>query len=447
MIPRDRRFALWIAILVVSSSPRTLPAAAAADRLAYEQPLAGLNDPDRERFFRGRALFRQVWTPAPAPDDAIDGLGPTYNRQSCVACHPRNGRGAPPAGPDEPMRTMLVRLSLPGSGPAGGPRPHPAYGDQLNDEAIAGVPAEGRATIAWHDVPHVGPAGVVTRLRAPALRLHDLAFGALDGALFSARVAPAVFGAGLLEAVAQDYILKLAAEAKADGVRGHANVVWDAVTGQPAIGRFGAKANVADLANQVANALLGDLGLTTATHPAQNCPGPQTACRAAPDGGKPEVTAAQAADLAFYLAMLDAPPRRDAAAPAIQRGERTFEAAGCASCHRPTLETAVDARHPLLARRIIHPYTDLLVHDLGPGLADGRPDFAAGGSEWRTAPLWGLGASAAIAEHSTLLHDGRARDVEEAILWHDGEARIARERYEHLAAADRRDLLAFLRSL
>ncbi|HEX9648783.1 MAG TPA: di-heme oxidoredictase family protein, partial [Alphaproteobacteria bacterium] len=276
-----------------------------------------------------------------------------------------------------------------------------------------------------------------------------LAFGPLgDDAMLSPRVAPATIGLGLLEAVPEATILALAdpADADGDGVSGRPNRVAGEVGGGIALGRFGWKANQPSLRRQNAAAALGDIGLTSTLFPDENCAAPQDACRAAKSGGAPELSDAFLDKLTLYTRLLAVPRQRGADAEPVRHGEQLFRAAGCAACHMPTLVTGA---HPLaeLAGQVIHPFTDLLLHDMGEGLADGRPDFAATGREWRTAPLWGLGLVETVNGHTYFLHDGRARNLAEAILWHGGEAEAARERFRALPRGDREALLAFLRSL
>lgn len=423
-------------------------AAPGADREAYSQPLPGLSEKERATFFRGRSLFRQSWVVAPANNSATDGLGPLYNRLACISCHPKNGRGKAPDAPDERMQSMLVRLSVPGVGAHGGPNPHPAYGDQLNEEGIPGVTGEGRAQIHWEDAETlVFPDGERATLRRPRVEFVELAYGALEDFLSSPRVGPSVFGLGLLEAVGTDELQRIAREAKPDGVRGKVNRVWDAARRKTVSGRFGLKANAPNLRQQIAGAFIGDLGITSPLFPRENCMPAQTACRAAPSGGHPELTKQRLDDIEFYLAHLAPPPPRDQERPEVAKGRGVFVQLGCAICHRAELRTAARTRFPLLANRRIAPYTDLLVHDMGAGLADNRPDYRANGQEWRTPPLWGIGLTESINDHRFFLHDGRARGLQEAILWHGGEAETARKRYMALPKEDRARLLAFLGAL
>ncbi|MDH0303363.1 MULTISPECIES: di-heme oxidoredictase family protein [unclassified Pseudomonas] len=421
---------------------------AQAPRMAFAQPMPGLvEDAQLERFFRGRGLFHQAWVIAPSLDTAVDGLGPLYNRITCIACHPRNGRGQAPAQPDEPMRSMLVRLSVEGLGEHGEPAPHPLYGDQLNEQGIPGVPGEGRALLDWEEHPLPLGDDETVMLRKPALRFEALAYGLPGPVRTSARVAPPVFGLGLLEAIEASTLQALADAPKPDGVKGRINQVWSVERKRLEPGRFGLKANQPDLRQQIASAMHGDLGITSPLYPQQNCTSLQRACRQAPVGGEPELDGLQLSDLHYYFAHLAVPARRDRDKPEVIEGERLFAALGCVACHTPSVQTGEHPDFPSLPRQRIEPYSDLLLHDMGEGLADGREDFRASGREWRTPPLWGLGLSQTVAPGSGYLHDGRARSLSEAILWHGAEAEAARERYRQLPRTARQALEAFLMSL
>lgn len=421
---------------------------AEANREAFAEPLAGMDDQAQlERFFRGRGLFRQAWVIAPSRDEAVDGLGPLYNRITCIACHPKNGRGQAPVNEQSPMRTMLVRLSLPGRDAHGGPLAHPAYGDQLNELGIPGVRGEGQARILWQEKPVTLAAGENVSLRRPQLKFSDLAYGPLGDVRTSARVGTPVFGLGLLETVSATTLQRMADESKPDGVRGRVNKVWSVERQRLEVGRFGLKANQPDLNQQIASALHGDLGLTSRLYPQENCTAQQTVCQQALSGGQPEVDAMQLGELHFYLSHLAPPPRRDRDNPEVKKGERLFAEAGCSLCHRPQLSTGVHPDYKVLSQRKIEPYTDLLLHDMGEGLADGREDYLATGREWRTPPLWGVGLIEQINPGAGYLHDGRARNLTEAVLWHGGEAVVARQRFVALPSAQREALLTFLRSL
>lgn len=446
-----------IALALVAASlgiaAETPPAGGAStvvdtSREAYGQPSPVMPRTLRDTFFRGRGLFRQVWVVAPALDRDVSGLGPMFNRPSCAACHLKNGRGRAPDASGEKMTTMLVRLSLPGEDAHGAPHPHPAYGDQLNDSAVPGIAAEGQARLRWHEHAERFADGEEIRLRRPEVVFSELAYGPLgDNILISPRIAPPVFGLGLLEAVPEQALLDLAALPKPHGVRGRPNRVWDPEQGRSIIGRFGWKANAGTLRQQTAAAFLGDLGITSPPLPQENCTQPQTACRGAPSAAHPELEDARLQSVVLYQQMLAVPARRNVGDPQVMHGEKLFGRAGCESCHVPGLRTALDAALPMLAGQTIRPYSDLLLHDMGEGLADGRPDHLASGREWRTPPLWGIGLSETVNGHAAYLHDGRARSLAEAILWHGGEATAAREAFRHMDRTERDALLRFLQSL
>lgn len=424
-----------------------------ATRDAFSQPIPNLTESQRLQFFQGRRLFQQVWLISPSSSEesaAIDGLGAVYNRLSCSACHPKNGRGQPPETPDSEMRSMLVRLSIPGQNPHGGPNPHPVYGDQLNEHGIPKVPGEGRARIQYQEVTEILADGEVVKLRQPTIEFVELNFGEIDkNTLTSPRVAPPIFGLGLLEAIDQATLLSLAdpEDKNHDGISGRVNRVWDVQTQATVLGRFGWKANQPNVAQQIAGAFIGDLGITSHLFPTENCTEAQSACRHAVSGGQPELSAQQLENITFYHFALAVPSRRNADDPQVKVGEQLFSQLKCDACHTPTLTTGEFPQLPALAHQPIHPYTDLLLHDMGTQLADGRPDYEATGQEWRTPPLWGMGLIEKINGHSTLLHDGRARNVLEAILWHDGEAKTSKEAVKKLSKTDRAALLQFLNSL
>ncbi|PWC78848.1 di-heme oxidoredictase family protein [Azospirillum sp. TSH64] len=457
-----RRIVLLAAALLVAATPLRADEAVTVPvqgRDAFSRPLPALDPVHRAAFHAGRSLFQQVWTVGPSevrPD--LDGLGPLFNRQSCIACHAKNGRGEPPEGESDSMRSTLVRLSVPGGGAGdkagGAPRPHPVYGDQFNPDGIPGVPGEGRATLVWSERIDRLADGTPVALRRPDLRLSTLGYGPLGPEVMtSVRMAPPIVGLGLLEAVPEADLLALADpdDRDGDGVRGRVNLVWDAARGAFSVGRFGLKANQPSLRQQNAGAFDGDLGLTSTLFAHHGCTAAQTACRAAAgeDTGRvePELSDEQLDLVTLYTRALAVPARRNADDPLVRVGEGLFAAIGCAACHTPTLRTGPSPALPELAGRTIHPYTDLLLHDMGEGLADGRPDFQATGRQWRTPPLWGLGLTAVVTDHPTYLHDGRARTPLEAILWHGGEAEPAREAVRRMPSLNRKALLVFLDSL
>ncbi|MGQ2965601.1 di-heme oxidoreductase family protein [Methylophilus sp.] len=412
---------------------------------AYTKPYPGLTDPLALKAFQdGRTLFRQVWTIQGGEDQRFSGLGPLYSRFSCVACHPGNGRGFAPDGPAQAMKTMLVRLSV--QDPLQGSLPHPVYGEQLNEFGIPGVAGEGRAHISYATITVTLGDGETVQLRQPALSFSELAYGPLDHVMTSARIAPAVFGLGLLDNIADAEILRQAQQRKPKGIAGRPNMVWDIAQQKTVIGKFGWKANVPNLRQQIASAFHGDLGITSSLFAIENCTPQQTDCLAIPTKIMPELSDQQLDDIQFYLAAL-AVPQAEAPGQALQRGAALFRQAQCLACHSDQLRTGQSASIALLNQRSISPYTDLLLHDMGEGLADHRPDFAANGREWRTPPLWGIGLAKQVHPEAGFLHDGRARSLQEAILWHDGEGKTAKQRYMTFSKEERALLLLFLESL
>ena len=415
---------------------------------AYSAPGPTLGAEQLQQFANGSSEFHQRWV-VPVAIGGNWGRGPTSNGEVCTDCHAGNGRGRPPENEEDESVSMLVRLSLPGEGEHGAPRPHPNYGDQLQQQGVLGkVPPEGRVTVVWreHEVRLAG--GDTVRLRFPDVRISRLAYGPLGAdILISPRVSPPVFGMGLLEAIQEENLLEIARRQAALGFKGHPNYVWDAENRETALGRFGWKAGQPSLRQQIAAAFLNDMGVTTRVFPRANCMPVQKACNNSPGVGVPELTDRPFESLNFYMRALAVPARRDLGDARVARGERLFEQAQCAVCHVPEVRTGDYPALPQIGRQVIRPYSDLLLHDMGEGLADGRPEYRAGPRDWRTPPLWGIGLSEKVNGNATLLHDGRARNFAEAILWHGGEAAEARDAFRSMPKREREALLAFLASL
>jgi len=421
-----------------------------ATHKAYAQPAANLDVQNRALFFIGNAFFNSPWVVAPASATARDGLGPLFNARSCDACHNNDGRGRPPEHEGERPVSLVIQFATPVPGENNAPGGDPHYGGNLNPFAIGGVPPEGTVRIQLQELPGKFADGESYTLLSPQYIFEELAYGELAADnQFSPRVAPAVAGMGFLEVVPEAQILERndPDDANGDGISGRPNYVWDHRAGRKVIGRVGWKANQPDIAHQTAGAFSNEIGMSTSLRPDQNCTEVQTACRAAPTGGSPEVSDEIFQHIVGYQQMLGVPARRNIDAPEVRRGARLFLEAGCEACHRATFTTGTVADRPWLSNQTIHPFTDMLLHDMGAKLADGRADFEATGSEWRTPPLWGIGLQQVVNGHTRLLHDGRARDVTEAILWHGGEASRAQEAFRSMSKADRAALLAFIDSL
>ncbi len=417
---------------------------------AFGQPAPGLDRDQELLFFVGNSFFNQNWVSAPASTEARDGLGPLFNARSCAGCHFRDGRGRPPATETEAGTGLLLRVSIPGRAEGGGQRPDPVYGGQIQDLALPGIPAEASLVVDRKDVPGTLADGSVYALEEPAYRLTALGYGEPHPELqVSPRVAPQMIGMGLLEAVPEEFILSRTDpdDTDGDGISGRPNQVWDHASGQSALGRFGWKASQPTVLQQTAGAFLDDMGITTVLRPEENCTTAQEACLQARGGGVPEIEEDDLMKVVLYASSLAVPAMRDPGDPEVVRGSAAFDDIGCSGCHIRTVATGPHPTIPALSDQRIHPYTDLLLHDMGEGLADGRPDFEATGREWRTPPLWGIGLFETVNGHTRYLHDGRARNLSEAILWHGGEAAPARNRYRALDARDRAALLRFLGSL
>jgi CxxC motif-containing protein (DUF1111 family) len=393
---------------------------------AYRQPAANLSDPERARFQAGRSPFDFRWMPPQ--------LGPLFNHNSCLGCHVVNGRGGSQIGMG-PTSQALIRVSLGEGEPEvpGGSVPVPGYGTQLQDHATVGAP-EVRIMLTWIETAFPLGDGELLAVREPRLDVMGFTGTPMpQGTDYSYRVAPPMIGLGLLEAIPEGTLRELADpdDTDHDGISGRLNEVWDPVEHRTRVGRFGWKANSPTLLAQCAAAFAGDIGMSSRIFPETD--------------GNQDLANMQLDDLVFFASTIAVPaaaPRDDKAL----RGRALFGQFGCASCHTPTLETG---EHPIeaLAHQRIHPYTDLLLHDMGDRLTDARTDFLAEGLEWRTPALWGIGLAKQIFPMASYLHDGRARTLDEAILWHGGEAMSAREAFRTASAADRAALIAFLDTL
>ncbi len=420
-----------------------------ATRDAFSLPAPTLSAAHRTQFFVGNSFFNQNWVSAPASAAGRDGLGPLFNARSCSGCHFKDGRGKPPA-PGEPMRSMLMRISIEGEGDHGAPLPDPVYGTQLQGSAIQGVPREADVFVSYRAVSARFPDGEPYELLHPTYHVASLGYGpTADSLRLSPRVAPVIVGLGLLEAIPESVLRALAdpEDADDDGISGRVNVVWDHEAGAVRPGRFGWKAEQPSVRQQTAAAFLGDMGLTSPVFSSENHSERQHAALNLPNGGSPEVSEQALSSVTRYAQSLAVPARRNVDSADVVEGEALFERIGCASCHVPTLQTGAHPDFPELSHQTIHPYTDLLLHDMGEGLSDGRKTFSAEGREWRTPPLWGIGLVEKVNAHTFLLHDGRARNLQEAVLWHGGEAASARKAFEQLTRAERAALLTFLQSL
>ena len=407
----------------------------------FNQSARSLNNAEFRRFGTGALVFDAHFT-------AEQGLGPVFNEDSCLSCH-LDGVVFKEHTDDDPGPGLLLRLSVPGTSEHGGPVPEPTYGLQLQTSKVVGATAEGRLDVEWEYRSGRYPDGTEYELRAPTFTVSDLAGGPLAAdVLTSARIAPPMTGMGLLEAIPVASLEAAAdpEDADGDGISGRLNQVWDSASDSTMAGRFGWKAGQPTVRQQSVGALHDDMGITSPDVP-ENCHNQGSLCTVEPGADdEPEMSATDMDDQVFYNRTIAVPIARNVDDAAVVRGANRFVDVGCSSCHTTTQRSG-DDEVAGLAGQTFHPFTDLLLHDLGDGLADGRPEFEASGQEWRTAPLWALGRRAETTGFSSFLHDGRARDFEEAILWHDGEARASRRAFMALTRQERSDLLAFLAAL
>ncbi|MFI5237609.1 MAG: di-heme oxidoredictase family protein, partial [Ignavibacteriales bacterium] len=400
---------------------------------------ANLSGTTLDKHLEGDFNFEQNFVKAPAPYNS--GLGPLFNNVSCVNCHISDGRGRPPLG-SEDLETMLIRISTDGTGTNGGPNPVPGFGGQLQDKSVFGFEPEGNVIISYSEISGNYPDGTPYSLRKPS---YVLTGQVPSGVNVSPRVAPAVFGLGLLEAISETDILMNTDEsdADADGISGKANFIWDDQIQSPQLGRFGWKANQPNLYQQTAAAYVNDIGVTNPLYQLENCHN-NAVCDSLNDD--PEISNEILESVELYVQTLAVPGRREFDDEEVLAGKELFNSIGCESCHSSEFTTGSHTVSELSNQRIF-PYTDLLLHDMGDDLADNRTDFRADGKEWRTSPLWGIGLINVVNGHTNLLHDGRARNIEEAILWHGGEAQTSKEYFMNLNAANRNRILKFLNSL
>ncbi len=435
-----------------------------ADNEAFSQHSPNISFEQELEFKLGNALFQKIWVFSPASTKASDGLGPLYNARSCQRCHIKDGRGHVPHGADDSAVSMFLRLSIPGDSPASmaavhdyiGTAPDPNYGNQLQDFSPPGMVPEYEFSVSYSDISVEMSGDETVTLRAPTYKASSLGYGPLHAdAKLSPRVAPPMIGLGLLEAIPASDILANADEddADGDGISGRPNLVWSKEFDQVMLGRFGLKAGQPTVHQQSAAAFSGDIGISTPLYPAPwgECTEAQTACRNGRHGDGDargtEIDQPNMDLVTFYSRNLGVPTRRDLDDPQVLRGKKVFYDTGCSSCHTPKFVTHRLTDRPEQSFQLIWPYSDLLLHDMGDGLADNRPEARATGREWRTPPLWGLGLTKQVSDQAGYLHDGRARTLTEAILWHGGEAQPARDSVVQLAPKDRAALIRFLESL
>lgn len=411
---------------------------------AFSYQVNGLNSDESLQFFVGNSFFNQNWVESPSSTEARDGLGPLFNAKSCAGCHFRDGRGAPYKG-----QGLLFRLGTP-AGNADGSIADAIYSGQLQDHGISTVTEEGGMTIQYVEITGNYDDGTPYTLRKPVYTISGQNYGSLtSGIMISPRIAQHMSGLGLLELIPEERILTLADphDYNNDGISGKANYVYDVVTSGWSLGRFGWKANVPSIPQQVAGAFNGDIGITSSLFPNENHTSNQPSCNGLPNGGTPEISDENLAAVILYSRTLAVPAQRNPLDMDIKAGKYLFAQLNCIGCHTSRHTTGTGGSINALKNIVIRPYTDLLLHDMGEGLADNLPNYRATGREWRTAPLWGLGMVSIVNSHTYFLHDGRARSFEEAILWHGGEAEKSQKKFKALSKKQREQVVKFLESL
>ncbi len=417
---------------------------------AFGIVLPGLTTEQRVDFGLGDRIFMQTFSEQ-------SGLGPRFNARACSNCHFRDGRGRPLAESTDVdaafSRGFLIRLSVEGTAPDGGPKPAPIYGGQLQDRGLDALGGEAKVRVQWVKKQGTYPDGSTYELQVPNYSFYEEKFGSLEGMMFSPRVGGQTIGLGFVDALTEEQILANADEndIDGDGISGKANYVWNVKAQKKTIGKFGWKANAPTLEQQIAGALSGDMGITTSLFPDQNCPPEQTDCQAVVDAndsaGKIELKDEKLAQLTAYQATLAVPARLHARSKKVLKGKGLFHELNCIKCHRVGFKVEKSDLVPQIDGTVFNPYSDFLLHDMGEDLADNRPDYLADGREWRTQPLWGIGMIKTVNGHTSLLHDGRARNIEEAILWHGGEAEASKKKFMELSRQDRQAVLSFVNSL
>ena len=410
---------------------------------AFGMPAPNLTGVDYDLHVEGDFEFNRAFVTAPATING--GIGPIFNNTSCVSCHPRDGRVAFPSDINA-LSGFFLRTSIPGIAENGGPVAVPGYGTQIQNQAIYGYQPEAKFAVTYTSITHTFTDGTQIVLQKPNYSLTNTYMSVPSDILLSPRLGSPIFGLGLLEVIPESEILanQDVYDSNGDGISGKANYVWNSVSQQTQLGRFGWKANTATILEQCAGAYNGDMGITSYVKPYETGWGQNNGSDGLEDD--PEITQAELDAVTFYTQTLGVPAPRNIENESVKKGAKIFETLDCSKCHIPKVTTG-NSSITVLSNQVIYPYTDMLLHDMGEDLADHRPDFLADGYEWRTRPLWGIGLTHVVNGHTHFLHDGRAKNLTEAILWHGGEAENAREKFKKLNSNDRQALLDFLNSL
>lgn len=419
---------------------------------AFSHPMSGTTGQLRRDFNVGNSFFNKVWVSSTAATTARDGLGPIYNAVACSSCHFKDGRGRglpENAGPVDVSLLFRLRVRVMGSTEV---IAHPVYGGQFQPQGVMGVPGEGVAVVKYEKIKLEYQDGIFAELLKPVYEFIKLNFGPLGTETISSpRVAPQMIGLGLVEAIAEKDIIQNEDpfDADGDGISGRANRVYSVVHHDVRLGRFGWKAGKPSLLEQNAAAFNGDIGITSPLFPKEECTDSQPECLK--NQSENDIPMDRLNLVTIYSALLAVPQRRDFTDGQVTKGRELFHQVNCVSCHTASYTTSADAPAEILKNQRIYPYSDFLLHDMGDALADDSVEVnneeIASTREWRTPPLWGAGLLQTVNGHTRYLHDGRARNLEEAILWHGGEAQKSKEAFMNLSGTEREDLILFLKSL
>ena len=441
-------------VITVDPSEAFLAGSASIDDItnnAFGFQAPNLSSSTLTDFTTGNSFFRDVWVIAPSSTTGRDGLGPMINASSCGTCHTFDGRGKPHDEAFKPNAALLFRLSIDGTDEYGNPNQDTHYGGQFQPVAIPFAKREGDIRITYTEIEGKYPDGTNYSLRKPAYFFDSLQFGSMDASIMvSPRIAQQMPGLGLLEAISEQTILQNADvnDLDGDGISGKPNYVWDSENKITKLGRFGWKANQPSIRQQVAAAFNGDIGITSSLFPSEGLTSEQLEFyKNIPNGGTPELDDKKLKQVVFYSSTLAVPIRRNISDLDVINGKILFSQVGCDKCHLSKIKTGDYAQVPEFSNKTIKPYTDMLLHDMGDGLSDNRPDFEATGNEWRTPPLWGIGMVKVVNKHTFFLHDGRARNFEEAIMWHGGEAEKVKMEFTRLSLKQRQQIISFLENL
>lgn len=416
-------------------------------KMAFSRPIDGMNYDEEDKFILGKSFFRIPWVEAPSATTARDGLGPLFNANTCMHCHPKNGAGVAVDKNGNMNRTYLLRLSHKDSSnkdmlKKNGFEPDSTYGAQLSRNGNYNVPFEAQVLVTYEDINGSYPDGTKYNLRKAHYNITNKNYGEFDkNTIFAPRIGSALIGLGLLERISEANILKFQDinDSDGDGISGKANYAYNPETKKIELGRFTWKASATTVKHQSAGAAHNDMGLSNPLFPKHNCSTKQIKCIKEAQKGRFDFDLPQDRldAIAYYATNLAVPVQRNP--KKYLEGKKIFESINCSACHISTHITTNGVKVPA--------YTDLLLHDMGKKLADGRSEFLANGNEWRTPPMWGIGLYKKVSGEANYLHDGRARSIEEAILWHGGEAKKSKDDFMALDKKSRKKLIEFLNSI